>query len=91
MTKQMIVPIGNEQKVVVEVFDLYDGIPPEAYIYIQTSHGDYDICMVRPHYEYDSTSSTPIIHDNKFDCMVWANPNVDDYTDKFVIKLPDEE
>ena len=91
MTKQMIVPIGNEQKVVVEVFDSYDGIPPEVYIYIQTLNGDYDICTVRPHYEYDSTSSTTIIHDNKFDCMVWANPNVDDYTDKFVIKLPDEE
>ena len=93
MEKKLVINLGDN-KIVAEIYDK-DGpeFPPEIIIYLCDKDDVIfqDICLVRPHYEYDEGKDKTIIDNNRVDCIVWGESGYEDYTDKYVIAVYDEE
>lgn len=93
MENKLIIPFGN-YKLVAEVYD-HNGpeIPSEMCVYICDENDAIvqDVCLARPHYEINR-NTMEFETDNSFvDCLVWADSDCEDYTDKHVIAVREEE
>lgn len=90
MEKKLIINFG-ENKIVAEVYPTgLIELPYELCIYLCDKDNAIfqDICMVRPHYVYNGKYE---IDNNFVDCLVWDNPNVDDFTYHHVIGVHEWE
>ena len=93
MEKKLVIQFG-EHRIIAEVCNFNEpGIPPEMYVYLMDNKNTIlqDICLVRPHYDIDR-NTMEFKQDNAFvDCLVWGESGYEDYTDKFVIGVYEEE
>lgn len=92
MEKKLVIPFGNH-KIVAEISDVSPEIPNELWIHIRDQEDKIvqDICLVRAHYNY-IRSKGEFETDNAFvDCLVWGDSDNEDYTDKHVIAVYEEE
>lgn len=82
--ERISIPLGKN-RITVESYN-YDGEHPEIAVFLQNDDGVclQDICLVRPHVVEPATGETT---DEIVDCIVWADENSDDYTDKHVIPV----
>ena len=92
MKNKLIIPLGDK-KIVAEINDNnLPEIPIELNVYLTDSNGQIiqDICLVRAHYDYSSKGEFET--DNNFvDCLVWGDSDDEDYTNKYVIGVHEEE
>ena len=86
MKNSLIIPLGDN-KIVAEIYDAdYPEFPPEIFICLKDKDDVMiqDVCMVRPHYtigdKYEAT-----VNNNFVQCIVWGEPENEDYTDKHII------
>ena len=93
MSNKLTIKLGDRM-IVAEINDRNQpDIPPEIMVYVQDKDGTIvqDICVVGPHYEYSSKTQW-FETDNEFvDCLVYGDSDDEDYTDKFVIGVYEEE
>lgn len=93
MEKKLVIPFG-EYQIVAEIDDRNQPeIPHEMVVYIADKNNRIvqDVCLVRPHYDIDR-KTMEFKTDNDFvDCLVWADSDDEDYTDKHVIGLCKED
>lgn len=93
MEKKLVINLG-ENKIVAEVYPTgLIELPYELCIYLCDNKDEMfqDICVVRPHYDYNATKGK-YEGDNSFvDCLVWGNSDDEDYTDKHVIRVYEME
>lgn len=93
MENKLVINFG-EYKIVAEVYDKNGPeIPPELVVYLCDKDNAVmqDICLVRPHYNYKPSIGEFEINNNFVDCIVWGESGNEDYTDKHVIAVCDEE
>ena len=96
MEKKLVIQFG-EYQIVAEINDAdTPGFPPELVVYLRDKNGviNQDICLVRPHYRYDSHKCKLVTDNDRMDCIVWGDSWCEDYTDKHVIgvyKYEEEE
>ena len=93
MEKKLIIPFGDK-KIVTEINDNnLPEIPIELNVYLTYSDGKIiqDICLVRPHYDYICSKGEFETDDNFVDCLVWGDSDDEDYTNKYVIGVYEEE
>lgn len=92
MEKKLIIPFG-EYKIVAEINDSGPDFPNELCVYIRDNKGVIlqDICLVRPHYEIDHQSMQVKRDEDLVDCLVWGESDCEDYTDKYIIDVYEEE
>lgn len=93
MENKLVIPFGNH-KIVAEINDNnLPEIPIELNVYLTDSDGCIiqDVCLVRPHYDY-IRSKEEFKTDNDFvDCLVWGESGNEDYTEKHVIGVWEED
>ena len=99
MEKKLTIKLG-ENKIVAEVYpagltdagnDIYEMC---VYLCDREDRIFQDICVVRPHYHYDSNKGEFVTDNSLVDCLVWGESGNEDYTNKHVIgvyELEDEE
>lgn len=90
---KLIIPFGNYQ-IIAEIDDGNEPeIPPELWIHLRDKENRIiqDICLVRQHYEIDRKNMESKRYDDFVDCLVWGEPGHEDYTDKHVIAVYEEE
>ena len=93
MEKKLIIQLGDK-KIVAEIYNNNGPeIPPELCVYLQDEDGAIiqDICLVRPHNEYNSKSGYFETNNDFVDCLVWGDSDEEDYTDKFTIGIHEWE
>ena len=91
--KQLVIPFG-EYKIVVEIDDRHQPeIPPEMIISIHDKDDKIvqDVCLVRPHYEFNRKTKEFEVDNDFVDCLVWSDSDDEDYTHKHVIGVYKEE
>lgn len=93
MEKKLIIPLGDYQ-IVAEINDYsLPEIPAAINVYLQDKDNKtiQDICLITPHYDY-IRSKGEFETDNDFvDCLVWGDSDDEDYTDKHVIGVYEED
>ena len=87
MKYELTIKLGDYE-IVAEVATNEEGIPPELWVYLRDSDGiiSQDICLVRPHYEWQQSGESTISNDY-MDCLVWADHENEDYTHKHIIEV----
>ena len=93
MEKTLVIQLGN-YKIVAEIDDANTPeIPPELCVYLEDNNGCVmqDICLVRPHYEYNHNKFEVETNDDVIDCLVWGEAGDEDYTNKYMIDVYKEE
>lgn len=88
MEKKLVIPFG-EYEIVAEIYNSEPEIPSELTVYIRNKNGEItqDICLVRQHYKYNCKNENFEIDNNHVDCLVWGDPNFEDYTKKHIIGI----
>lgn len=90
MKNRLTIQLGNN-KIVAEIYDWNaEDLPLELSVFLEDKDGNIiqDICTVRPHVDTNKEFKP----DNDFvDCIVWGDCDDEDYTDKFVIGIHEEE
>ena len=78
--KEIVIPLPNGDKLVAEWFD---GMPHTIAVGIRNSQGVYvqDLVVVEP-----TGAAFEETENDKFDIMVWADENSEDWTNKFTVK-----
>lgn len=92
MKKKIEIPFG-ENKIVAEIYDAdCPEFPPEIYICLKDKNNAMiqDICMVRPHYTIDDKYEA-IIDNGAVQCMVCGEPEIEDFTHKYIIGVRELE
>lgn len=92
MNKKLVVKFGD-RKIVAEINDMNTPeIPPELCVYLcdKDDRITQDICLVRPHYDVDPNDGVFEHDNNHVDCIVWADEYQEDYTNKYVIGIYEE-
>lgn len=87
LEKKLTIPLG-EHKIVAEIDDRNSPeIPPEMIICIcdKDNRVIQDVCLVRPHYEFDRKTMEWKTDNDFVDCLVWSDSDDEDYTHKHVI------
>ena len=85
---RFIIPLSNGYNIVSERNsgefnkELYVGIEDENGAYIQ------DLVIVRPTYKFKSDNI--VFDSDKFEILVFGDENIEDYTNKFVVPLREE-
>ena len=90
---KLIIKLG-ENEIVAEVYDMNGPeFPPELCVYIRNKDGVIlqDICLARPHHGLNNKTKEFETNNNFIDCLVWGESGYEDYTDKHVIAVYDEE
>lgn len=89
MLDKFIIPLSNGYKLIAErntgEFD------KELYVGIESPEGAYvqDLTVVRPTYKFKDNE---VVFDaDKFEILIFANSEQEDYTDKFVVPLHKDE
>lgn len=93
MENKLEIQLG-EYKIVAEVNDLNTpDIPPELNVYLVDKHGciTQDICLVRPHHSLNRETMQWTTRNDFVDCLVWGESGDEDYTDRHVIAVYEEE
>ena len=95
MTKEnkLVIPFGNYQ-IIAEINDRNEPeIPTELCVYLRDKEGRFcqDICLVRQHYELDRKTMAFRRYDDLVDCLVWGESDCEDYTEKHVIGVHEED
>ena len=93
MKNKLLIQLGNK-KIVAEIDDNNTPeIPPELCVYLQDEDGAViqDICLVRPHYDIDRKTKEFKTNNDFVDCLVWGDSDDEDYTNKFVVGIHEEE
>ena len=86
MENKIRINLGYNLELVAEIYN-YDGEHPEIEVYIEKDGLVHqDICLVRPHEGKDLVQERDAI-----DCLVWGNPNNEDFTDEYFIPIWEEE
>lgn len=91
--KKIEVPLG-EYKIIAEVNDMnLPEIPEEICIYVTDKDGVFvqDLCVVSEHYEYHPEDGAFKHDSGRIDCHVWSDANSEDYTNKFIIPIREDE
>ena len=93
MEKKLIIQLGNK-KIIAEIYD-HNGpeIPPELCVFLADEDDAIiqDICLVRPHYDFNRRTDKFEIDNEFVDCLVWGDSDDEDYTDKFVVGIHEWE
>jgi hypothetical protein len=93
MENKLEIPLG-ENKIVAEIYDMdCPEFPSEITIHLRDKNDIViqDICLVRPHYVMSKEAAEVMIDNNIVQCIVWRDVQNEDYTDKFVIDVYEEE
>lgn len=93
MKNRLVIQLGNK-KIVAEIYDNNGPeIPPELCVFLEEEDGTtiQDICLVRPHYNYNRRTDKFKIDNDFVDCIVWGASDDEDYTDKFVVGIHEQE
>ena len=93
MKNKLVIPFGN-YKIVAEIDDQNGPeIPPEMIVCICDKNNVIiqDVCLVRPHYEINRKTMEFEVNNDFVDCLVWADSDDEDYTDKHVIAVYEEK
>lgn len=92
MKNKLVIPFGDK-KIVAEINDWKDDMPKELVVYLcdKDDHIIQDICLVRPHYDYIRSKGEFETDNNFVDCLVWGDSDDEDYTNKYVIGVYEEE
>ena len=93
MAKKLEIPFG-EYKIVAEINAMnLPEIPPELCVYICDKYNNWvqDICLVRQTSEYGNPGETFKSDHNSVDCLVWSDPNNEDFTHDFTMGVYEEE
>lgn len=88
---KLVIPFGNH-KIVAEINDVSPEIPNELWIHIR-DHEDkivQDICIVSPHFDFNRRKNEFEVDNDFVDCFVWGNSDYEDYTDKHVIAVHED-
>lgn len=86
MENKIRINLGDNLELVAEVYN-HDGNHPEITVYIERDMLIYqDICIVRPHEGKNLVQEMGAV-----DCLVWGNPNNEDFTDEYFIPIYEEE
>lgn len=90
MNNIITMTLSNGNELVVEKYRADKDFPEEIGIFIKDKYGIIvqDICLVRPHYEYNNQID---ISNTLIDCLVWSDQYNEDYTHKFIIPQYQEE
>ena len=87
MEKKIVINLG-ENKIVAEAYPtgIVD-VPYELCVYLCDKDDAMfqDICVVRPHYDYNRKNMEWETDNNFVDCLVWSESGDEDYSDKHVI------
>ena len=92
MENKLVIPFGGYQ-IVAEISDVSSEVPNELWVHIRNKNNQIiqNICIVRAHYDY-IRSKGEFETDNDFvDCLVWGDSDCEDYTDKHVIGVNEED
>ena len=93
MEKRIEIPLGDN-KIVAEIYDMDSPeFPPEITIHLEDKDGMIiqDICLVRPHYTTDRETFRHKIDNGAVQCVVWSEPEIEDYTHKYIIGVHEWE
>lgn len=93
MERKVEIPLG-ENKIVAEIYDMdCPDFPPEIIIHLRDKNNVIiqDICLVRPHYVMDKETCEAIISNDCVQCLVWGEPEIEDYTEKHIIGIHEWE
>ena len=93
MQGKLVIPLGDN-KIVAEVNDAnLPEIPPELCVYICDKDDVIiqDICLVRPSYEYKMETHEFVTDNESVDCLVWEDPENEDFTIDYTIDVYKEE
>lgn len=92
MENKLVIPFGDK-KIVAEINDWKDDMPKELVVYLCDKDDCIiqDICLVRGHYEYKKDDGEFEIYKDFIDCLVWGDSGDEDYTNKYVIGVHEEE
>lgn len=92
MENKLEIRLGDN-KIIAEVNKWSDEAPNEITIYLcnKDNHIIQDICLVRPHYEINHKTYEFETDNNFIDCIVWGDSDSEDYTEKNVIAVYEEE
>ena len=93
INKTLVIQLG-ENKIVAEINDAnLPEIPPELCVYIcdKDDRIIQDICLVRPSYEYRMDKHGFVTDNKSVDCLVWADPENEDFTTDYTISVYEEE
>ena len=86
MKNKISININDNLELVAELYD-HDGEHPEITVYIKKDGMIHqDICLVRPHENKRCVQEMDTI-----DCIVWGDKDNEDYTDKFVVGIHEED
>ena len=90
MKNKFKIPIGDNF-IVTEAYQADPEFPIEITTYIEDKNGVIlqDICLVREHYDYNTGKI--VLNKNLVDCLVWGNPNNEDFTDDFTMEIRKDE
>ena len=87
MEKKLVMSLG-ENKIVAEIYPTeFEDVPYELCVYLcdKEDRITQDICLVRPHFDYNRKSGLWEGDNNFVDCLVWGESGNEDYSDKHVI------
>ena len=93
MENKLVITFGN-YKIVAEIDDNnLPEIPPELRVWIEDKDDNFvqDVCLVREHYSVNFEDYTFNWDCKSVDCLVWGNPNTEDFSDDFTIGILKEE
>ena len=93
MKRKLEIPLGAN-KIIAEIYDMdCPEFPPEITVHLEDNNGVViqDICLVRPHYVIDTETCETEINNNFIQCIVWGEPENEDYTDKHIIGVHEWE
>lgn len=93
MGKKLEIQFG-EHKIVAEINAMnLPEIPPELCVYICDKYNNWvqDICLVRQTSEYGNAGEAFKSDNKSVDCLVWSDPNNEDFTHDFTMGVYEEE
>lgn len=87
MRNKIEIDLRDGRKLVASLYN-HDGEHPEITVCIVEPNGliHQDVCLIRPHENANCVQET-----DRVDCIVWGDKDSEDYTDKYVIDIYEEE
>lgn len=91
MENKIRINLSEDLELVAELCD-YDGNHPEIIVYVEKDGMVHqDICLVRPHEQINTKTMEFETRNDFVDCIVWGESGDENYTDKHVIAVYEEE
>lgn len=86
MENKIRINLGYNLELVASIYN-HDGKHPEIEVYIEKDMMIHqDICLIRPH-----EGKNFVQENDAIDCLVWGDPNNEDFTDEYFIPIWEEE